>query len=284
MSWIEHKLKLQTRWKSYRSLVSDLGLVPGLKYLIQQRLDHGSHPVVWTHPRQLIHPIGVRHGTSDLSVFRQVFVKNEYGCLDDLPDVGLVLDCGANVGYSAAYFLSRFPTCKVVAVEPDPGNFAALTRNLAPYGDRVTSIQAGVWSHTTGLVLAAETFRDGGEWARQVRPCKPGEAADFRGVDVGTLLADSGYDRISLLKMDIEGAEAVAFSENWQPWLGRVDAIAIELHDDSSFGPATDVFHRAIAGQGFDVTHCGERTVCRRPNRICVSIPTPMADTVPASR
>src|SRR4051812_39387542 len=79
------------------------------------------------------HPLRCRKGSSDRDVFRQIFVEREYACLDDLSDVDLVLDCGANVGYSSAYFLDRFPTCHVIAVEPDPENYALLEENLAPY-------------------------------------------------------------------------------------------------------------------------------------------------------
>lgn len=212
----------------------------------------------------LQHGVHVRPGTSDARVFEQIFVDREYACLDGMRDVGLVLDCGANVGYSSAYFLSRFPDARVVAVEPDPGNFEALSRNLGPYGDRVRLVRAGVWSHDTDLVVSDEIYRDGQEWARQVRPAKPGEASDLRGVDLGTLLAESGTERISILKMDIEGAEAVVFAGGYEAWIDRVDTIAIELHDDSSFGDAPRLFHKAIHGRGFGVTHSGELTICQR--------------------
>jgi hypothetical protein len=43
-------------------------------------------------------------GSSDLHVFRQIFVEREYGCLDDLADVRLIIDCGANAGYSSGSF------------------------------------------------------------------------------------------------------------------------------------------------------------------------------------
>jgi FkbM family methyltransferase len=264
-SWIERKLHLRSRWNGYRSLASDLGLSSAVKYLVHNRLDPERHPVVWTHPRQAVHPLAIRCDTSDLSVFRQIFVRREYGCLDDLPDVRLVIDCGANVGYSSAYFLSRFPNCRVVAVEPDPGNFAMLQRNLSPYGGRVRLVRAGVWSHTVGLVMSQDPYRDGREWSKQVRLCRPGEEPDFEGVDIGSLLSASGCGRVSLLKMDIEGAEAVVFSDNYQPWLPSVDAIAVELHDDSCFGQASEVFYSAIGGPGFQVSRSGELTICRRP-------------------
>src|SRR5262249_7612430 len=103
------------------------------------------------------------------------------------------------------------------------------------------------------------------QWSKQVRLCRPEEKGDFDGIDIGSLLASSGYERVSILKMDVEGAEAVVFGENHQSWLGRVDAIAIELHDDSIFGRGSKVFFSAINGQGFRVSQSGELTICRRP-------------------
>ena len=79
--------------------------------------------------------------------------------------------------------------------------------------------------------------------------------------DVGSLLAGSGFDRISILKVDVEGAEAVIFGENFAVWIGRCDTIVAELH-----GPHCEqVFHAAIAGLPFRVSRCGELTVCTRP-------------------
>jgi FkbM family methyltransferase len=200
-----------------------------------------------------------------MDVFDQIFLQQEYACLNDLSNVGLVIDCGANVGYSSAYFLSRFSQCCVIAIEPDPKNYSALQRNLAPYGTRVKLINAGIWSQTAQLVISQDKYRDGREWARQVRECGKGEKADIEGIDVGSILSEAGSERISLLKMDVEGAEAVVFSENYDSWLHRVDAIAIELHDDSVFGNASDVFSSAINGQGFELSRSGELTICRRP-------------------
>jgi FkbM family methyltransferase len=215
-------------------------------------------------PRWAAFPLIVRTQTSDVEVLRQIFVRREYASLDELNEVRLVIDCGANVGYSSTYFLSRFPNSTLVAVEPDQSNFDVLKRNLAPYGHRATAIRAGVWSSRRGLKLSDETYRDGREWTRQVRESGPGESADVDGIDIASLLLMTGFERISLLKMDIEGAEAVVFGANVDPWLDRVDNIVIELHDDSSFGRASDVFHRAIAGRGFATSQSEELTICRR--------------------
>jgi hypothetical protein len=99
-----------------------------------------------------------------------------------------------------------------------------------------------------------------------VRQCAPNEKAAFEGEGIASLLSSSGYDRISLLKMEIEGAEAVVFRDNAY-WLHKVDAIAIELHDDSCFGNGSEVFFSAICGQEFEASQSQELTICCRPNR-----------------
>jgi FkbM family methyltransferase len=263
---ISERLRLQTRWKRFCTLVEALGVRGAIRQVLPGWLGLRRDSEHWVRPHEVLHPLRVclRPDSSDIECYHQIFIEREYSCLDDLTDVRLVIDCGANVGYSSAYFLSRFPGCQVVAVEPDPANFAVLQRNLAAYGQRVSLVRAGVWSHKARLVMSQERYRDGREWSKQVRPCGPSEEPDFEGIDVGSLLASSGHDRISLLKMDVEGAEAVIFAENFEPWLQKVDAIAIELHPDSIFGKGPEVFFSAIQGRGFQVSRRGELTICRR--------------------
>jgi len=205
----------------------------------------------------------VRPGTSDLDVFRQIYLEREYACLDGAGDVQLVIDCGANVGYSSAWFLSRFPGCRVIAVEPDAGNFALLQRNVAAYGNRAHLVRSGVWSRRAGLKFSEVPFRDGREWSVQVRESGPEETPDMTAVDIASLLADAGYPTISILKIDIEAAERYLFAENYQPWLAAVENLVIELHDDD----CRRVFFQAIRGLPFKVTQSGELTVCRRQYR-----------------
>jgi hypothetical protein len=63
----------------------------------------------------------MRNGTSDRQVLSQIFVYEEYSPIT-LSNPRNIIDLGANVGYSSAYFLSRYLNAKVLAVEPDLGN------------------------------------------------------------------------------------------------------------------------------------------------------------------
>lgn len=233
------------------------------KYAIRDRLGaETSKRLVTMRSGRANHSLVARTHTSDGQVFYQVFARLEYACVDDMNDVSLIIDCGANVGYSSAHFLSRFPKAKLIAVEPDPGNFKILQRNLEPFGSRVRLIQSGIWSHSCGLVISEEKYADGREWAIQVRETKPGETPQMTAVDIGTLLGESGRSRISILKIDIERAEAIVFASNFESWIDKVDNLVIELHDEE----CQRIFFKAIEGQGFEISHSGELTVCRRRN------------------
>jgi hypothetical protein len=103
------------------------------------------------------------------------------------------------------------------------------------------------------------------EWSRQVVECVADDPAAFQAVSIGDLVRQANAPRINILKIDIEGAESVVFEDvDRQEWLDRTDAIAIELHDDTIFGPASEVFMRAIAGQGFQMGTSGELTLATR--------------------
>jgi FkbM family methyltransferase len=244
------------------SLREQLGLVGSLfsGFPARRTIEPGRSVVLQLRPRDVLHPLLCRAAGSDLYVFRQVFLERQYACLGNARSPELIVDCGANVGYTSAYFLTRFPRARLIAIEPDPDSFCLLQANLKPYGERAEAVNSGVWSHSCGLVLSEGPYRDGLAWARQVRECLPGEKAQMTAVSLDDILKRSGAARISLLKMDIERAEAVVFSANYEGWLGRVDSIAIELHDEE----CAAVFRRAIEGQDFAMSSHGELTVCRR--------------------
>jgi len=242
--------------------VTNLGLIQTIVYLFQRLRRHvlakdDSFVLV---TKRALHPLKCRAGTSDLDVFGQIFVHREYRCLDDIADARLIIDCGANVGYSSAYFLTHFPASTVICVEPDPGNYRALESNLCPYKERVKALQCAVWSGNTGLVISEALFGDGREWARTVREARPGEEPTISAIDIGTLIRESGHERVSVLKIDVEGAEEIIFSSNYADWIDLVDNLVIELHGQR----CESLFHAAIAGRGYSISRCDELTVCKK--------------------
>ncbi len=249
--------------RELRRFVSSTGFAATAQFLWHKKIRRSSDTFV-VKPRPLAHPIRLRRHSTDVYVYRHIFVEREYALLDRQVVTGLMIDCGANVGYASAYLLSTHPKAHVIAIEPDAGNFTLLEENLRPYGSRAQCLKAGVWHRSAGLVIKSEPFRDGGEWARQVREANENEVPDVHAVGLEDLLKASGYQRISILKMDIEGAEVAVLSGDVTGWLSKTDAIAIELHDDAGFGSASAAFARAMAGHPFRISTVADMTMCLR--------------------
>lgn len=240
--------------------ITNLGALPFFLFEInglRSRLARSQHPICyWTNYAKF--PLRARPRTTDRSVFFQIFGDREYRCLDELKDVRLIIDCGANVGYSSAYFLTRFPSSQVIAVEPDIDNFDILSMNLAPYKDRCRLVNSAVWSRPVGLVIVESTLK-GAECSRKVREVRDDEEPAMIATDIRQLLDESGFDRISILKIDIEGSEMELFSSNYSEWLARVDNLVIELHSHE----CAVAFHKAITTEPFVLSSCEELVVCR---------------------
>jgi len=222
--------------------------------------------VVRLRARGLSAPVHVCLGSSDLHVFRQMFLALEYAPMMSRVDpfgVSSIVDCGANIGLAAAYFLSHCPRATLVAIEPDDDNVALLSKNLAPYGARTRVIRAGVWSGPVALGVREDTLGLGREWSRQLERVPSDSPGAIRAMGPSELL-DSADGHVDLLKVDIEGAEVELFRSD-ASWLADVGAVAIELHDDTPFGPARALVTGVLDRAGFVLTTSGEFTLAVRP-------------------
>lgn len=246
--------------RKYLDRIDNLGFSNFVRYMVHKKTGLPRSGEFELRSRLAPHSLICRGGSSDIDVFKHIFVLREYAGIDDLPTSGLVIDCGANVGFSAAYFLSQLPEVHVIAVEPDSDNFRMLTRNTEVFDSRCTRIQAGVWSESGGLRIVDAPGGDGREWARGVEVVPPGEPADIPAISIDMLLEQSPYERIALLKIDIEGAEQAVFGSGAEVWLDRVDRIAIELHGDV----CADTYHKAVDAAGFESVEVGGLTLSRR--------------------
>lgn len=223
------------------------------------------HSGTWRiHLHRWPNPIYGRFGSSDIEVFRQVFIEEEHawahGVFQETADI-LVLDCGANIGLTSIYFSRLYPNAHILAVEPDARNFSMLAKNLSPMSPNITLLNAGLWARAGFLRCIDHQYRDGREWARQVQECSEAETGGVPATTIDSLLTATRRERIHILKVDIEGAEVVVFADEKAAWWDRVDTIAVELHDDTQFGCATETFLRAINHRSFSVCRSGELTV-----------------------
>lgn len=130
-----------------------------------------------------------------------------------LDDGEIFVDGGAYNGDSAEAFIkacknNQIKFKQIHCFEPDAKNYRELTRNMAKYGNVFCS-QAGLWSHTTTLRFVSSAQTD--SYCARIQ--EVGDA--FTGsadIEIDTAGIDSHFNgaKITLVKMDIEGAELEA--------------------------------------------------------------------------
>lgn len=248
---------LKARWKTVRTYLAIFGL-RGWVHVAYCAFNKRKKQVA-VHRRWSRHPLYIRLNSSDVSVFRQVFMDREYEIADSVAlRNGWLIDGGANIGLTSVYFADRHPEARICAVEPDAANFDMLRANTAAYPN-VRLVRGALWDHDGAVRIARP---DDKEWAFRVEEAAPVEA-DIPAMRVSTLLRDIGADRVALLKLDIEGAEQVVLQDA-AGWIDGVDNIVIELHE--TLRPGCSALF-AEATKGFDVIAEGrELTLAsRRP-------------------
>src|SRR5262249_11514053 len=194
--------------------------------------------------------------SSDINVLQQVFLRGEYDCVSQETNVEFIVDCGANIGCTSAFFLGKYPKSKIVAIEADAGSIDICRRNLEPYGSRARIVHGGVWPRSEPLMVV----RGAAEFGFSVRPCRSGEPKEIDAVSLIEIAGQSPSKRIDILKIDIEGSEAEIFSSGFEPWLTRTGTVVIETH-----GPeCREVFLQAARSCGFQVKSAGSVMVARQ--------------------
>ncbi len=170
--------------------------------------------------RNLQYPIVIRPGTADVGTIITNVIREEYGHFQPAADPEWMIDAGAYIGDTAAYFLTRFPKLRVIGLEPNPPAYAMASQNLKPYGERVVLLKKGLWASDQNLLF------DGASTGAAIQD----QGFEIEGISLPTILEQFSISRLNILKMDIEAAEKAIFSSNPEAWLDRVDWLIIEIH------------------------------------------------------
>lgn len=202
----------------------------------------------------IAHPVFIRVRTSDMAVFREVLIDRIYDFSISEPQT--ILDLGANCGLASVFYANKYPSARIMAVEPEHGNFVALKRNCGPY-ERILAIEGAVWSSDGTVSLGHMSGEDPefSQWDYQVRSSGELTAQAFT---IETLARMAGVDSFDLIKCDIEGGEVELLSHT--PWIRNVKTLVVELHDRFIPG-CREALEKGCAG-GFDFHDKGEVILC----------------------
>jgi FkbM family methyltransferase len=199
----------------------------------------------------------LRPGTSDLHTYRQVFVRRDYD-FELLRAPQTIVDAGANIGLATLWFARRYPGARILALEPEPANFALLAKNTTQFPN-VTAIHGALWKDRGEIQIVDPGY---GSWGFQTRAAA-GVSSDGRvkALAVDDIMKDHGLASLDLLKIDIEGAEVEVF-ETAARWIDRVQVLVVELHDHLRIGCNRSFYN---ATNSFPMEQrLGENILCAR--------------------
>ena len=202
-------------------------------------------------PPKTLHPVYLRIDTSDFCSYRDVLVSKTKSYEPNIPDFDpkVIVDVGAHIGMASILFALRYPSAKIIALEPEESNFAALLRNTAGYR-AIMPVRAALWRQDGEVTLGPSRAHVKGAFE-----IKQNGSQRVRSLTMETLMREIRIDSIDLLKMDIEGAEKEVFDHC--PWINKVHVLTIELHDRLQAG-CTQAVRRAC--QEFAIEERGEIT------------------------
>jgi FkbM family methyltransferase len=170
--------------------------------------------------------------------------------LVEFADGDVVIDCGANVGDFKLYFRQLGVDVEYVGIEPGPGEFEALRRNVAPSAVH----NVGLWNEDGELTFYISSK---GADSSLIEPPSYDSVSKVPIRRLDTLV---DYPRIKLLKIEAEGAEPEAL-EGAQGLLDRIEYITADLGaergvaQESTLAPVTNFLLR----NGFELVALNQR-------------------------
>ncbi len=214
-------------------------------------------------------PFFFRPQTTDEAVIKQIFVDQNYNIsglgrgaelfeflrkreADGLRP--LVVDAGANIGASPVYLAVKLPRAKIVAIEPERGNFEVLSKNAENLS--IECVRAAIAS-SRGRARVVDP--GGGGWMFRTEIAADASEETVPRVTVNDIYAAHREKFFPfMVKIDIEGGEGDLFAANTE-WVAETPIVAIELHDWMLPKQGTSrPFLQCIAGLDRDFVYLGE--------------------------
>jgi FkbM family methyltransferase len=139
-----------------------------------------------------------------------------------LPDDGVILDVGANIGMAAVWFAHFNPARDIWCFEPLPENVAMIRRNCP----RANVVEAALGEAPGVVSLAVDP---GGVIASSIPTAWESAPRTFPMRTLDDCAAEYGWGQVALLKIDAEGMEP-AILRGGAGLLSRVARVAAETH------------------------------------------------------
>ncbi|WP_205513166.1 FkbM family methyltransferase [Longitalea arenae] len=181
----------------------------------------------------------------DLQIFYDVFWRSIYQLPAPLfARAKTILDLGAHIGMTAAYFNIQCPQATIYCIEADEANYELLTNNLQPAirNGKVKAIHAAISNSRETVYLQKASYSYNSQLSDAITPFP------VKGIVLDQFIQEQHITHIDIIKIDIEGAESFLLHDP-QHWMVITDTILIEIHSEQNL----QLFKSAAARFGFRV-------------------------------
>jgi FkbM family methyltransferase len=200
-------------------------------------------------------PITMRSLKSDKISFKEIFMKREYDItLPPETNPKIIIDGGANIGFTSVFFANQYPQARIFTIEPDENNFQLVLQNVKPYPN-ITPVKSALWYKEELINVVDKGYGERGFMIE-----KNETSNSLQATSIHQLMKKYSLTQIDILKMDIEGSEKEVFSVGYENWLPLTKCLVIELHDRMKPGCSHAVFS-AITKYDFSFSIKGENLV-----------------------
>jgi FkbM family methyltransferase len=259
--------------------------------------------LAWHEPADGFRVAGLNRRETDF-LYREIFDGDAYFRSGvRLPPGAVVVDVGANLGMFTLRAAMQSPGARILAVEPAAELAAAARINAELHGVNATVVQAAL-GNTEGEAdftfyrhnsVMSGRFADPvqdvavlkGYWLtgdgavrdeqldRMAADRMSGEVRRVRVTTLAAVVAAHDIDRIDLLKIDVEKAEAEVLEGVGEQLWERIDRIVLEVHDIDG---RLDAVIGQLTARGYTVGHHQDARLVLTPCHTVVAVRPEMID------
>lgn len=177
----------------------------------------------------------------DLSVFNEIFKYREYKSCEDIivKANNPIIDLGAHVGFFSIYSNCLNKNVKIYAIEPEKNNIEYLSLNKKENEiNNIKIVECAILDKSCNgkLVIEKDSINNyivssEGFYDDEV-DIKKNKIQDVKILSLEDFLIDKKINKVSLLKMDIEGGEYKIFEFMDKKVFNKIENIFLEYHLD----------------------------------------------------
>jgi FkbM family methyltransferase len=171
------------------------------------------------------------------------------------------VDIGANVGLFSLYVAATAPAARILAIEPEPGNFARLAFNIAANPGLPIMPLALALGDAEGTAQIVLNERDRGG-TRLAAGETQGRGVAVRCRPLLAVVSEAGVTGIDALKIDVEGAEDRVLVPFFRDAPSSLWPRLVVIEDSSSEW-STDLF-ALLKAKGYEVSSRSKQNVMLR--------------------